>query len=92
GALLVTRAGRVAMAVEGRGRRIVVAPSLTPHEVTAAARALAEHLHRAPPVAGRRRELVVETIDGIRAIASPHTEPFRQAGYRVGTDGLRWMG
>jgi ATP-dependent Lhr-like helicase len=44
GALLVTRGGRVAIAVEARGRRFSVADWLTPDEVTAAKAALREHL------------------------------------------------
>jgi ATP-dependent Lhr-like helicase len=44
GALLVTRGGRVAIAVEGRGRRYSVADWLTPEEVAAAKKALIEHL------------------------------------------------
>lgn len=44
GALLVTRAGRVALAVEGRGKRIVTAEWLSPEDVAEAKRALTEHL------------------------------------------------
>jgi len=44
GALLVMRGGRVAIAVEGRGRRFTVADWLSPDEITAAKRALVEHL------------------------------------------------
>jgi ATP-dependent Lhr-like helicase len=44
GALLVMRGGRVAIAVEGRGRRYSVADWLTPEEVSAAKKALIEHL------------------------------------------------
>ena len=44
GALLVMRGGRVAIAVEGRGRRYSVADWLTPEEVAAAKKALIEHL------------------------------------------------
>jgi ATP-dependent Lhr-like helicase len=44
GALLVMRAGRVALAVEGRGKRIVTAEWLTPAEVADARRVLGEHL------------------------------------------------
>ena len=44
GALLVTRAGRVAIAVEGRGKRFSVADWLSPDEIAAAKKALAEHL------------------------------------------------
>lgn len=44
GALLVMRGGRVAIAVEGRGRRLTLAPWLSAEEVATAQRALAEHL------------------------------------------------
>ena len=44
GALLVTRGGRVAIAVEGRGRRYSVADWLSPDDTAAAKNALLEHL------------------------------------------------
>jgi ATP-dependent Lhr-like helicase len=44
GAMLVTRGGRVAIAVEGRGRRYSVADWLSPGEASAAKKALIEHL------------------------------------------------
>jgi ATP-dependent Lhr-like helicase len=44
GALLVMRGGRVAIAVEGRGRRFSVANWLSPEETADAKRALVEHL------------------------------------------------
>jgi ATP-dependent Lhr-like helicase len=44
GAMLVTRGGRVAIAVEGRGRRYSVADWLSPDEIDAAKRALLEYL------------------------------------------------
>jgi ATP-dependent Lhr-like helicase len=44
GALLVMRGGRVAIAVEGRGRRFTVADWLTPEEITAAKNVLVHHL------------------------------------------------
>jgi len=44
GALLVMRGGRVAIAVEGRGRRYSIADWLKPEEVVAAKKALIEHL------------------------------------------------
>lgn len=44
GALLVTRGGRVAIAVEGRGRRYSVAEWLSPEEIDEAKKALIEHL------------------------------------------------
>ena len=44
GALIVTRGGRVAIAVEGRGRRFSVADWLSAEEIAAAKKALVEHL------------------------------------------------
>jgi len=44
GALLVMRAGRVALAVEGRGKRVVAAEWLTPDEAVEARRVLSDHL------------------------------------------------
>ncbi|HMG71549.1 MAG TPA: DEAD/DEAH box helicase [Gemmatimonadaceae bacterium] len=44
GAILVTRGGRVAIAVEARGRRFSVADWLSPEETAAAKQALIEHL------------------------------------------------
>ncbi|MDP9277913.1 MAG: hypothetical protein M3P00_00695, partial [Gemmatimonadota bacterium] len=44
GALLVMQGGRVAIAVEGRGRRFTVADWLSPEEVTTAKKALLDHL------------------------------------------------
>ena len=44
GALLVTRGGRVAIAVEGRGRRYSVAEWLSPEDTAEAKRVLLEHL------------------------------------------------
>jgi ATP-dependent helicase Lhr and Lhr-like helicase len=44
GAMLVTRGGRVAIAVEGRGRRYSVADWLSPDETAAAKQALLEYL------------------------------------------------
>ena len=44
GAMLVTRGGRIAIAVEARGRRYTVADWLSPEETAAAKKALVEHL------------------------------------------------
>jgi hypothetical protein len=44
GALLVMRGGRVAIAVEGRGRRFTVADWLSGEEIETAKKALLEHL------------------------------------------------
>ena len=50
-------------------------------------RALAPHLVR---LAGRRGDVVVETIDGAGALSSPPAGAFVAAGFRVTTSGLRY--
>ena len=89
GALLVTREGRVAMAVEGRGRRIMVATWLSEAEVTAAATALLAHLRVSRAMSARPRDVEVETIDGVHAAAMRWTQAFLEAGFRRETSGLR---
>jgi ATP-dependent Lhr-like helicase len=89
GALLVTRGGRVVLAAEGHGARLRVAGGASPAEVRDAARALAERL-AARRAGGRRHDVVVETIDGERAAASPHAAALREAGFRSTGTGLRW--
>ena len=49
GALLVTRGGRIALSVEGRGKRIVEADWLTDAEAAESRAALAEHLRTQAP-------------------------------------------
>lgn len=44
GAVLVTRAGRVAISVEGRGRRVTIADWMTDEDVAKAKELLAQHL------------------------------------------------
>jgi hypothetical protein len=89
GALLVTRGGRVLLAVEGRGRNVRVRPGLSAEETTAAAAALAEYLTR---VGARRRarDLVVERVDGNAAASTPHAEAFVRAGFRRTARELRF--
>ncbi len=92
GALLVTRAGRVAISVEGRGRRLAIAPELTSDDVTAAARALAVHLTRIHRGARRSRGFRLESIDGAPALSSPHVPALVVGGFRRETSGLRYDG
>jgi ATP-dependent Lhr-like helicase len=89
GALLVTREGRVGMAVEGRGRRITIATWMTDGDVTAAAAALLAHLRMSHALSARPRDVEVETIDGLHAAAMRWTEAFVKAGFRRETSGLR---
>ncbi len=89
GALLVTREGRVGMSVEGRGRRITIAPWLVEADVTAAATAFLAHLRASRAASPRPRDVEVETIDGVNAAAMKWTEAFLKAGFRRETSGLR---
>ena len=89
GALLVTRAGRIVLVAEGRGTKLRVGEGVTATEVRDSARALAERLV-ARQRRGRMRDLVVETIDGVRASASPWAEALREAGFRGMGTGLRY--
>ncbi|HEX5970437.1 MAG TPA: hypothetical protein VFY85_00825, partial [Gemmatimonadaceae bacterium] len=89
GALLVTIAGRVVLVAEGRGAKLRVRADATPAEVTAAVRALAERLV-ARQRRGRRRDLVVETVDGERAAGSRWAGALRDAGYKGMGTGLRY--
>ncbi len=90
GAMLVTRAGRIVVVAEGRGAKLRVRPDATPVELRDAARALAERLV-ARHGRGRVRDLVVEQVDGDRAMSSRWSEALRQAGYRAMGTGLRYF-
>jgi ATP-dependent helicase Lhr and Lhr-like helicase len=89
GALLVTRRGRVMLAVESRGRRLSVAPDQTEADVAAGALALAAHLARTT-TGVRRRTPPLETIDGAPAAGSRWGAAFAQAGYRRGGTALEY--
>ncbi len=91
GALLVTRGGRIIVAVEGRGRRLSFAPETSPPDVTEATAALAAHLSRGARGARRSRGIRVETIDGAAALSSPHIAALQAAGFRRETSGLRYL-
>jgi hypothetical protein len=82
-------AGRVVLVAEGRGAKFRVRADATPAEVTAAARALAERLV-ARQRRGRRRDLVVETVDGERAAGSRWAPALRDAGFKGMGTGLRY--
>jgi hypothetical protein len=66
-----------------------VAEGATPADVRDAARALAERLAERG-ARGRRHDVIVETIDGERAAASPHAAALREAGFRSTGTGLRF--
>jgi ATP-dependent Lhr-like helicase len=91
GAAIVTRGGRVVLTAEGRGGRLRVAPGADHAAVRDAARVMAEHLLIAPGGRVRRRDLVVETVNGVQASASEHAEALRDAGFRSMGTGLRYF-
>ncbi len=86
-AVLVTRGGRVLMSTEKRGRRLLVAPDLSPEDVTIAARVLLAELSRG---SAARRDFVIETVDGVPATGSHHAPALARAGFRATPGGLRW--
>ncbi len=84
-ALLVTRAGRVLVTSDGAARSVAVRPALDAESVTAAVTMLVRHV-----TARRRRDLIIESIDGQSAPTSPHADAFVRAGLRLTTSGLRY--
>jgi ATP-dependent Lhr-like helicase len=88
GALLVTLAGRVVLVAEGRGTKLRVRGDATPSEVSWAARVLAERLIARQ--GRRRRDVVVETVDGERAAGSRWVDALREAGFKGMGTGLRY--
>src|SRR5205085_592726 len=90
GALLVTRGGKIILNAESRGARIRVRDDAREDDVREAAQALARHIVTQRGGA-RKRDLVVDTIDGVRAAGSRWEEVFREAGYRSMGTGLRYL-
>ena len=92
GALLVTVAGRIVLAVESRGARVRVADGVEESTVHAALAALATQLaaRAAPSSGGRRHDVIVETIDGVPAAGSPHAGALRAAGFRSMGGAMRY--
>ena len=86
GAMLVTQAGGILLAVEHRGTRLRVAGTATEVQVRDAAAALAARL--VSRTGGTRGpDVLVESIDGVRAGLSRWAGAFLDAGYRrAGTD------
>jgi hypothetical protein len=66
-----------------------VGEEASPVEVGEAARALAERLTARQGTA-RRKDVVVETIDGERAAGSRYGQALRDAGFKGMGTGLRW--
>jgi ATP-dependent Lhr-like helicase len=90
GATLVTVGGKIVLAVESKGSRIRVRGDASSDEVREAAQELGQRLVRRNGPA-RRRDVVVETIDGERAAGSRWAEAFLEAGYRGMGTGLRYI-
>ncbi len=90
GGLLVTRGGAIAMSVEARGRRVLVADGLSDDEVTQAARELGAYLAASRTGIRARREIAIEMIDGRPAGASRHLDAFTSAEWRRAPEGLRF--
>jgi len=88
GALLVTIAGRVVLVAEARGTKLRVRADATPTQVSSAARALAERLIARQ--GRRRRDVVVESVDGERAVGSRWADALRDAGFKGMGTGLRY--
>jgi ATP-dependent Lhr-like helicase len=91
GALLVMRSGRIIIAVEGRGRRLTIAPGMAAGDVTEAVALLAAHLTRGEGSYRKARGVRVETIDGAPALMSSHMPALHAAGFRRETSGLRYL-
>ena len=89
GAFLVTVAGNVVLAVEGRGRRIIVQPDVEPSTLHNAIAALVVQLTTSRS-AGRRHDIIVDTIDGESAASSPHAQALVDAGFRHEGRSLRY--
>jgi ATP-dependent Lhr-like helicase len=90
GATLVTVAGKIVLAAESKGSRIRVRGDASSDEVREAAQALGQRLVRRNGPA-RRRDVIVETIDGERAAGSRWVEAFQEAGYRGMGTALRYF-
>ena len=77
------------MTAESRGARLHVADGAPMELVSEAARALAERLVSRAGRA-RRRDVVVETVNGERASSSSYAPALRDAGFRSGGGGMRY--
>jgi hypothetical protein len=73
---------------EARGTKLRVRADATPAEVSSAARALAERLIARQ--GRRRRDVVVETVDGVRGVGSRWAVALREAGFKGMGTGLRY--
>lgn len=89
GALLFTKSGRVIMTSERKGTRLRIAVDATEDEVKEAAAKFIAHFS---PAAGtlKRKDTIVETIDGDRATRSKWSSLFRDAGMTSRGGALRF--
>ena len=87
--MLVTQAGRIVLSAENRAARVRIAEDVTADQVRSAAAALAEALV-ARTSGVRRRDVLVELIDGERAGLSRWASTFLDAGYRRAGTELRY--
>ncbi|MEP6762879.1 MAG: DEAD/DEAH box helicase [Gemmatimonadaceae bacterium] len=89
GALLFTRAGRIVMTSEKRGERIRTSNDASDEDIRDATAAFVAH-YATPAGTLRKRDLVVETIDGEKANRSRYAILFRDAGFRARGGELRF--
>ena len=89
GAMLVTSGGRIVLTSEAHGARLRVAAEATADEVIEAARALGERLVRRHGKT-RRKDVIVETINGERAAGSAWANSFIEGGFRMMAGALRY--
>jgi ATP-dependent Lhr-like helicase len=91
GAALVTMHGRVVLAAEGHGSRLRIREGVEPERVQRAVAAMVAWLAERRG-AGRRRHLVVESINGEPVAASAWRAVLEAAGFRSHPNGMRFYG
>ena len=91
GAVLVTVHGRIVLAAEGHGSRLRIRDGTEPERLHRALAALVAWLAERRG-AGRRRSIVVESINGEPVAASAWRVVLETAGFRSHPNGLRFYG
>ena len=76
------------LVAEGHDARLRVREGATADEMREAVRVLVERLGERQGT-GRRRDIVVETVDGENAAASRYAGALREAGFRSTGTGMR---
>jgi ATP-dependent Lhr-like helicase len=89
GAQIVTVSGKVILSTEARGRRVRIRAGADPATVRAALESLVAQL-TARRGTERRRDVIVETIDGEGATGSAWAPVLRDAGFRNDGSALRF--